>query len=75
MMGGRSARDTLKDDLHDYEGWIREVSDSRLASYERMLASPSAATVRADGETYRSRDTRNTFRDLLAKERLRRGKL
>lgn len=65
-MGGRSTKYVLP----DRESWITEVSDSRLASYERMLSSPSAREVRSDGSARKFHG--EYFRDLVQTERNRR---
>lgn len=66
-MGGR----TKVDRTNDREMWIREVSDSRLQAYERLLDS-SAAGVRVEGDR-RSGDQQTYFRDLIQREKERRS--
>lgn len=66
-MGGRDQR------RPDRESWIGDVSDSRLATYERMISSPAAAVVRTDG-SIRVSWQRQYFRDLVRDEiKKRRG--
>lgn len=74
-MGGRSSyagRVTSSDDYADREAWIKEVSNDRLATYERMLTSPEARVVRADGSTRNFQG--QYFRDLVSREKSRREK-
>lgn len=66
-MGGRSDRQQLA----DRETWIKDVSDSRLQSYERMLLS-SVSGNRLDG-TDRTSGQKSYFADLIQRERSRRS--
>lgn len=68
-MGGRAEREPFA--LREAEIWITEVSAERLTIYERMLSSPEAARVRADGSG--RADAGNYFRDLIQRERERRA--
>jgi hypothetical protein len=69
-MGGRSESSVRKKELiPDREQWIQDVSDTRLAAYERLMES-SAAPVRLDGSA--RIDKGDYFRDLVAKEVSRR---
>jgi len=67
-MGGRREREGLE--WADREVWITEVSDDRLARYERMLES-AGAERRTDG-TARG-DKGRYFRELIGRERARRA--
>lgn len=66
-MGGRAERQQLA----DRETWIKDVSDSRLQSYERMLLS-SVADTRVDGAD-RTIGQKSYFADLIQRERARRS--
>jgi hypothetical protein len=66
-MGGRTQR--KRDAYTDRESWITEVSDSRLATYERLMSS-SAAPVRMDGSGRIAQG--DYFRDLVQREKARR---
>lgn len=72
-MGGRANRpDVDKQEFADREVWIQEVSDARLARYERMIAG-SGREERIDGAA-RMHGTQEYFRDLVQRERQRRGR-
>ena len=66
-MGGRCERKVFA----DREEWIMEVSDARLARYERLTKS-SGFDHRAEGDR-RSLDQQKYFADLLRRERERRS--
>ena len=67
-MGGRS--EYKPPEYTDREAWIMQVSDNRLATYERMINSPAAA-VRADGS---ARNFHGEYmRDLVQREKARRA--
>lgn len=66
-MGGREKE---REEMPDREAWITEISDSRLAGYERMLASRGRDS-RVDGSA-RIADGAY-FADLVSRERARRG--
>ncbi len=68
-MGGRTEREQ-RHEFAERELWIQQVSESRLASYERMLDS-GGKVVRID-QSGRSRDQQAYFRDLIERERNRR---
>lgn len=69
-MGGRdSSKRRLE--MSERLEWIQQVSEDRLDRYERMLAS-SGNTVRRDGKTPRTDDTRQYFSSLIRGERQRR---
>lgn len=69
-MGGRYLAGKDRDGP-DREKWIQEVSDSRLAGYERLMSGGgtryrSDGSNRGDGGAY--------FRDLIAREKARRSR-
>jgi hypothetical protein len=68
-MGGRDQR---RDDkkIPDREQWVREISDSRLLNYRRMLLS-AGKVERLDGSP-RTADQQAYFTDLIAREMSRR---
>lgn len=66
-MGGR----TEKPRISESGTWITEVSDTRLESYSRLTVSGGFGS-RATGDS-RSHDQQLYFRDLVSKEKTRRG--
>ena len=69
-MGGRSDYGQERD-AADRELWIQEVSDQRLAGYEKLMSGGGTryrrdGSNRGDGGAY--------FRDLIAREKARRGR-
>ncbi|MDR1934973.1 MAG: hypothetical protein LBS49_05250 [Candidatus Accumulibacter sp.] len=68
-MGGRSELNQQEKLIPDRERWIQDVSDQRLAAYERLMQS-AAAPVRLDGSARIGKG--EYFRDLVSKEVSRR---
>lgn len=66
-MGGRTMR-RLTSESAD---WIKEVSNKRLEAYSRLTVS-GGFNLRADGDR-RSHDQQMYFRDLVQREKERRG--
>lgn len=69
-MGGRSPRELERLDS-DSSAWIRELSDTRLQSYDRLTTSAGFGS-RADGSP-RAHEQQSYFAGLVSSEKARRG--